>query len=460
MIKLIVFDLDGVITDTKHIHFEALNDALSEIDTKYVISYEDHLSIFDGLKTSKKLEILTIRKGLPKETYQKINARKQEITIDLFSKLSKNPTMIEVFKSLRKDGYMIGCCTNSIARTAYTALASIGVLPYIDLILTNDDVKNCKPHPEIYWKIMSMVSLTPEEVLIVEDSPKGLASAYRSGASVLRVDNPSCVSYEGIINEIKKGSTMKKKWTDKKLNILIPMAGAGSRFEKAGYSFPKPLIDVKGKPMIQIVVEGLGIEANYIYVVQSEHKKKYNLETLLNLITPGCSIIEIDGVTDGAARTTLLAKNFINNDNPLIITNSDQFVDWDSLDFMYVVKEKSVDGAIVTFKSTHPKWSFAKVDGNRKITEVAEKNPISTYATAGIYYWKHGKDYVISAEKMIAKNIRTNNEFYVCPVYNEAILDGKFILNYPIKENAMWGLGTPEDLNYYLNNYKNENSIS
>jgi len=181
---------------------------------------------------------------------------------------------------------------------------------------------------------------------------------------------------------------------------------------------------------------------------------KYNLDTLLNLITPGCSVIEIDGITDGAARTTLHAKSLINNDNPLVITNSDQFIDWDSLEFMYTVKEKKVGGAIVTFEATHPKWSFAKVNPDGLITEVAEKNPISNHATAGIYYWKHGSDYVRSAETMISKNIRTNNEFYVCPTYNELIQEGKSLLNYSIPSESMWGLGTPEDLNYYLNNYR------
>lgn len=452
--KLIVFDLDGVIADTKEMHYEALNLALKEIDDKYVISFEEHLKKFDGLKTSKKLSILTSERGLPKELYKKINDRKQELTINLFSNLKKNDRMIDILKSLRDDGYTIGCCTNCIARTAYTALASVGVLPYIDIVLTNDDVKNAKPHPEIYWKIMSMLSVIPEEVLIIEDSPQGLAAAYRSGAKVLRVDDSQDVSYDKISREIGKGNHMKKKWTDNKLNVLIPMAGAGSRFEKAGYTFPKPLIDVNGKPMIQVVVEGLNIDANYIYIVQKSHRQKYNLDTLLNLITPGCSVIEIDGITDGAARTTLYAKDLINNDNPLIITNSDQFIEWDSLEFMYTTKEKKADGAIVTFEATHPKWSFARVNSDGLITEVAEKNPISNHATAGIYYWKHGSDYVRSAESMINKNIRTNNEFYVCPTYNELVQEGKCLLNYSIPAENMWGLGTPEDLNYYLNNYR------
>jgi dTDP-glucose pyrophosphorylase len=242
------------------------------------------------------------------------------------------------------------------------------------------------------------------------------------------------------------------KWQNKKMNILIPMAGAGSRFEQAGYTFPKPLIDVDGKPMIQVVVDNLNIDANYIFVVQKAHREKYNLDTLLNLITPGCKIIETEGLTEGAACTALLAKEYINNNEPLFFANSDQFVDWDSNEFMYKMQESNCDGGIVTFKSIHPKWSFAKINENGFVTEVAEKNPISDNATVGYYYWKHGSDFVKYAEQMIEKNIRVNNEFYVCPVFNQAIEDSKQVRIFEAKK--MWGLGTPEDLKYYLENYK------
>lgn len=240
------------------------------------------------------------------------------------------------------------------------------------------------------------------------------------------------------------------------MNVLVPMAGAGSRFAKVGYTFPKPLIEVKGKPMIQVVVEGLNVEATYTYVVQKEHYEKYNLQYLLNLLTPNCNIVQVDGLTEGAACTTLLAKEFIDNDEPLILTNSDQLILWDSNETLYAFNNDNVDGGIVTFPATHPKWSFAKLGDDGYVSEVAEKKPISDHATAGIYYWKRGSDYVKYAEQMIEKNVRTNNEFYVCPVYNEAIEDGKKIRIKEIGTEDMWGLGTPEDLNYFLENYKGE----
>jgi len=164
---------------------------------------------------------------------------------------------------------------------------------------------------------------------------------------------------------------------------------------------------------------------------------------LLPLITPNCEIVQVENVTEGAACTTLLAKEFINNDEPLIIANSDQVIEWG----MGIPKKKDFDAAIYTFKATHPKWSFAKVEDGY-VTEVAEKKPISNIATVGVYYWKKGSDYVKYAEQMIDKDIRVNKEFYVCPVFNEAIADGKKVVTVDV--NKMWGMGTPEDLGVFL----------
>jgi HAD superfamily hydrolase (TIGR01509 family) len=450
MIKLIIFDLDGVLFDAKEIHFESLNKALGN----YSITWDEHLSIYDGLKTNQKLEILHERKDLPKELFSSVWDKKQKYTLDFLKELKTSPSLIHTITKLVNDGYKLAVCSNSIRKTVLTVLSKLGIIEYFDLILSNEDVKNSKPHPEIYWKAISMFGCLPEETLIVEDSPYGLLSASRSKSHILRVKETSEVNYDNIdkkIKELKMGNNVvTPKWVDNNLNILIPMAGAGSRFQQAGYTFPKPLIDINNKPMIQVVVDNLNIDANYIYVVQKEHREKYNLDTMLNLITPNCRIVEVDGITEGAACTALLAKEFINNNSPLFFANSDQFVEWDSNEFMYKMNETGADGGIVTFKSSHPKWSFAKVDENNLVTEVAEKNPISDNATVGFYFWKKGSDFVKYAEQMIEKNIRVNNEFYVCPVFNQAIEDNKKIRVYDIK--GMWGLGTPEDLKHFLKN--------
>jgi len=169
------------------------------------------------------------------------------------------------------------------------------------------------------------------------------------------------------------------------------------------------------------------------------------------MIAPGCEIIQVDGVTEGAACTTLLASAFIDNDDPLLIANSDQYVEWNSNECLYAFTADGIDAGILTFKSVHPKWSYARLDDQGFVAEVAEKRPISDLATVGIYYWKRGSDYVKYAQQMIQNNIRTNNEFYVCPVFNEAIADGKKVRVKNIEK--MWGIGTPEDLKTYLEHH-------
>jgi len=453
--KIIIFDLDGVLVSAKDMHYHALNEALAEVGSDYVISYSDHLSKFDGLPTNKKLELLTIERGLPKESYQLIWNAKQRKTIEYINKnMTTDVRMVDELIRLKNEGYKLYVASNSIHESIKMMLLKKGLLPYIDYFFSNEDVKYSKPSSEIYLRCFIHANCSPKEAVIVEDSPAGIKAAIDSGANVLIVKNPEEVTSESIINYINSLNQQKqeKSWDGNDFNILIPMAGAGSRFTQAGYTFPKPLIEVNGKPMIQVVTENLGIKAKFIYVVQKLHYEKYSLQYLLNLITPNCEIVITEGVTEGAACTTLLAKDYINNDKNLIIANSDQFMDWDANRFFYTITNSNTDGTILTFQSTHPKWSFVKLNEQGFITEVAEKQPISDIATVGIYHWSKGSDYVRYAEQMIKNNIRVNNEFYVAPVYNEAIKDGKKFKNYNIQK--MWGLGTPEDLNYFIEHHE------
>lgn len=245
----------------------------------------------------------------------------------------------------------------------------------------------------------------------------------------------------------------------KKINILIPCAGRGSRFEQAGYKLPKPLIDVNGKPMIQVVIDNVKIpDAHFIFLVQKDHISKYQIDSKLKQLVPDCTVIEVDGVTEGAACTALLAKELIDNDLPLMIANSDQYVEnfFPNM-FIDFIELKNGNGGILLFRDTNSKWSFARLNNIGNIVEVAEKNPISDNATVGIYFWEKGSDFVKYANSMIEQNIRVNGEFYICPVYNEAIRDGKTIIPYfGASMIRMHGLGTPEDLEKFLNTKKEE----
>ncbi len=233
------------------------------------------------------------------------------------------------------------------------------------------------------------------------------------------------------------------------LNIVIPMAGRGSRFAKAGYEFPKPLIDVNGRPMIEVVTKNITPECEhrFVYICQKEHLEKYALAKRLEKIAPGCAIVTVDHITEGAACTVLLAEKYIDNDYPMMIANSDQFVDTDINDYLSAMGDN--DGLIMTMPADDPKWSFIKYDESGYITMVREKEVISNEATVGIYNYAKGTDFVKYAKQMIKKNIRVNNEFYVAPIYNEMIEDGKKIVFKDVGEK-MHGLGTPEDLEMFL----------
>ena len=451
MIKLIIFDLDGVLVESRELHYVALNKALAEFGEQYVISREEHLCKYDALTTTMKLDRLTNEKGLPKEYHHKVWQLKQKKTLEEIDNFQIDQRIQSILKSLKDQDYIVACATNSIRATSKLMLIRKGFMEYIDFLYSNEDVKNAKPNSEMYLRCMIKAGTNPDQTVIIEDSHIGRKAAISSGGHLCAVKDSHDLTYDKIQDTIlraQKQSSIKPKWQGGKMNVLIPMAGAGSRFEQAGYTFPKPLIDVNGKPMIQRVVDNLNIDARHIFIVQKSHYEKYALKHMLNLIAPNCEIVQVEGMTEGAACTTLLAKEFINNDEPLVLANSDQYVQWDSNQFMYSAMADDIDGSILTFEATHPKWSYARLNNDGFVVEVAEKKPISKHATVGVYFWRRGSDYVRSAESMINKNIRVNNEFYVCPVYNEALLDGARVKTFHI--DKMWGLGTPEDLDIFL----------
>jgi len=239
----------------------------------------------------------------------------------------------------------------------------------------------------------------------------------------------------------------------KNLNIVIPMSGAGTSFIQAGYTFPKPLIDINGEPMIQLVIENLTPETDhkFILISKKDHYDKYSLHQIFNNAAKGNFIsIPLTLPTQGATCSVLNAVDYINNEDELIIANADQVIDADINEFIEFARKSKADGVIMTFHSRHPRWSYARVDKKGNVLEVAEKKVISDQATVGIYYFRKGSDFVKAAFSMIEKNIKFNNDFYVCPTYNEMILESKKIINWEIKQSQMHGLGTPEDLNRYL----------
>jgi dTDP-glucose pyrophosphorylase len=238
------------------------------------------------------------------------------------------------------------------------------------------------------------------------------------------------------------------------LNIVIPMAGRGTRFVKAGYSSPKPLIPVHGKPMIQVVIDNLRPRQahRFIFICQQQHLDQYGLGQKLHAWAPGCQVIPVSRVTDGAACTVLLAREIITTADPLMIANCDQYVDVSINDYLARMETNQLDGLIMTMTADDPKWSFLQLDARGLVTEVVEKKVVSNEATVGIYNYRTGASFVAAAEAMIANDLRVNNEFYVAPAYNEMIATGSRIGIYNVGSDrkGMYGLGVPEDLDYFL----------
>lgn len=236
------------------------------------------------------------------------------------------------------------------------------------------------------------------------------------------------------------------------LNIVVPMAGRGSRFAVAGYKDPKPLIPIHDMPMIQLVIKNLRPSGphRFIFICQSSHIEQYELQSKLEEWAPGSKVIGIDGITEGAACTVMIAENFIDSENPLMIANSDQYVNTQIDE--YIARMANLDGLIMTMSADNPKWSFVGFDGEGKVERVVEKQVISSEATVGIYNFKRGADFVNGAKAMIAAEDRVNGEYYVAPVYNYLIKAGADIGVYNIGSEAdgMYGLGIPEDLDLFL----------
>jgi HAD superfamily hydrolase (TIGR01509 family) len=239
----------------------------------------------------------------------------------------------------------------------------------------------------------------------------------------------------------------------KLVNVLIPMAGAGSRFHQAGYSVPKPLIKVFEKTMIRTSVDTLklkGIDCNYIFVARRYKEQEHNeaLKKELLSIDPEATIVYVNELTEGSACTCLLAKDRMRKDLPLFIFNCDQVFNFSqrTVDTIYNVVNSNLNGAVITWKDTNPKNSFCEVSENCLCYNFTEKQPVSDNALIGFHYWKKTIDFISSAEKMIEQKLKFNNEYYIAPTYN--FLDK--IINIPITKDECYLIGTPADLDYYL----------
>lgn len=440
-IQLVIFDLDGVIVDSNESNFISLSNTLKEFGVPY--SKEIDKS-YNSITTKEKLTRLNV----PPELITTIVNKKQHYLDTL--KLVYNADIRSIMAALHEKNIKIAIASNARRKFIERVINELDISNFITYYVSGQD-KNIgtKPSPAIYLHVMSKLSISPKHTIIVEDSIIGKESAQLSSDNIFGIVKiPDLTIYSFFEYLEKVNSNMQKlKYINSNLNVLIPMAGKGERFCRAGYTKPKPLIDIDGKPMIVNVVNNLHISANYIFIVQQAHIDQFAIDSLLKSYYPDCKIVTVDGLTEGAACTVLKAEELINNDSPLLIVNSDNLIEWDHINTMNDIEQSECDGAILTIPATGTKWSYVKTDEVGLATEVAEKIAISENATTGHYYWRKGSDFVTAAKVMIDRNMRYNSEFYVAPVYNIAIERGAKIITKQIDE--FWSVGTPEDLNYF-----------
>jgi HAD superfamily hydrolase (TIGR01509 family) len=450
---ILIFDLDGVLVDFCTIHRDAFLKAWNEIYPSHHISYALHETMLEALSTRQKIVKCLTYFALPyDERKPLLEERKQVYTKELLIPAHIYTNTKSTLRLAKEKGHTFACCTNSIRATLDYAISKIDVTSgFFDLLLSNEDVANPKPSPDIYTLAVKTLDAHSDTILVFEDSAVGRSSAVAAGLRVI----PIVDALDLTPRFLSECITHLQRPIANAINIVIPMAGLGSRFYKEGYMTPKPFLPICDKPMFQWVIDNivpseLRDNVNIHLVIREEQKAQfatYALPTNLHLHT-------VPHLTEGAACTVLTLEKYINNDNPLIIANSDQFLEWDAKNFYYCLSHPDWDGVISTFQQSDPtdlRWSYANINEEGCVTQVAEKKFIGPFATTGIYGWKRGSDFVQHTKQMISDNVRVNNEFYVCPVYNVGIEAGRTFR--VLQCRKMWGLGVPSDYEFFLKNY-------
>ena len=469
--KALIFDLDGVLVDLCDLHRETFIHAFNALAGAALVNDDVHERYLEGLDTRSKLVVC---RGLfPERPFdaEAIFAEKQARTAERLALHHFPPRAAAALAWAKQQGFRLACVTNSLRMTMDTVLEKLGVARGVfDVALSNEDVPAPKPSPAGYIAAMERLGVAPSESIIFEDSAHGLAAARASGASVVKVLNSLDITARFLESASQTG---KRPVAAARLRLVIPMAGLGSRFTKDGFFVQKPFLPVIGdelgggggggggsssgvaEQMWEMVVENLMPKDPLLRANTEVHLVVREEQLPLFRRLPHVHLHTVPFLTEGAACTVLTLKEIINDDVPLCIGNSDQFLDWDVDEFYRAAFHESYSGAISVFYNPRPddlKWSYAALADDGRVARVAEKVYIGPHATTGIYAWRRGSDFVRHAEAMIARNERVNNEFYVCPVYNGAIAEGADFRVHNC--SRFWGIGVPDDYIHFLDHYK------
>lgn len=441
-IQLIIFDLDGVLVESKDLHYDALNRAISEVaGEEFVISRPEHETVYDGLSTNQKLRLMSIQKDLPLDMHRPIWLRKQELTeIMVREQLKPNEDLLETIRALKaKYGYPLAVASNCIKCSVHNILDSIGVLPLVDAYFSNEDVQLAKPCPDIYLKACSTFGVPPSSALVVEDSVKGFEACVRAGCPLFKVRGPDDVRAPAIVERISAINQGVKPIT-----VVVPLAGESQQYwidgpEAVQSELPLFLADVNGSPAIEWVLKPFlksRYELKFVFVVKESQMQRFKLESLLPRIVgfKPTQVLPVHGETLGSLKTVLSVAEMLDGGAPVIFCNGSTVTSWLPGSTIDDIIDTSADGALTTFESNDPRCSYVRVRSNSDvIVDVHEKVPISNIATTGIYYWKNAEAFLSAATSIVKRGVKHKGLYYLAPVYNEAIRAGLSIKSVPAK---------------------------
>jgi len=424
--SLITFDLDGVLVESKELHFDAFNLALKDLSPSLEMTKEEHDQNYCGLSTKQKLRKLTVEKGLPPEKHDYIWAQKQRHTLELMKTSIKPDTRIRsVIQQLRDAGYPVAVASNCIKDSVFYLLRGIGVEDLVSFYFSNEDVSFAKPHPEIYLAVADHFGLSPDEMLVIEDSGHGKQAAILAGAQLCPVASPNDVNIDYI------SSTLARKHSSRsRLNIIIPMAGNESLFIDST-STPKFLLDINGQSLLERMVTNLQPSRphRFIFIARKYQARTYGLA---ELCVRACNfqpmvLREVERRSSSAIETFLAAKDLIGVDQPVLLANLNMWPILTSTINVDTLADISADCILTHFESTQENLSYVKVNNFYSVDDISTKLRSSCHATTGYTFFKRGYKFF-----QLCESLQSGKALFIEDVIKRGLEDRMDVMSFPV----------------------------
>jgi len=462
-VQLVIFDLDGVLVDSRELHYEALNRAIAEVaGAQYVITRHEHESFYDGLSTNQKLRHMTLAKDLAIEHHKPIWVRKQELTEELVrERLRPLPHVTRLVRTLKAAGYPVAVASNCIKSSVASILETIGLLPLVDAFFSNEDVARAKPAPDIYRRACAAFCVPPERALVVEDTVKGFEAAILAGCNLLRVETPEDTRVEHVLRRMQELDVEPPPVT-----VVVPLAGSSAQSWLGGpdslpAEVPIFLADAHGCSVLEAAMRSIFSERfpmRFIFVVKEEQCSGFQLEALCCKAAryQPTTVLRVRGDTLGALVSALEARPLLDTDAPLLLFDGSHALSWGEGGSVDELLCGRFDGGMTTHTSSDPRWSYVRTSFRSAaaapvlVTEVHEKVSVSSTAATGLYFWRRSGDFVAAADEIVASNARTRGWFFLAPAFNLAISKGAKIEAVPVHQS--WSLRSASEVASFVAN--------